>query len=197
MRVIIYSMKQSEQKFTQFLHKNKKIRPILYCAVLIILFLILFGLSAIQSHAPIAKPAPKQSQEASKAPKSLKNQHESDIAYRGNKPNIYVFWGDGCPHCHDLGAFLDQLESKTRSKFNLYTFEVWGDETNSKLQDEFAAALDDSESSGVPYILIGNKFINGYGDSKESELRAAIQHLIEHPDEDAYQKVLQRRAASK
>lgn len=151
----------------------------------------------MQSHAPIAKPAPKQSQEASKAPKSLKNQHESDIAYRGNKPNIYVFWGDGCPHCHDLGAFLDQLESKTRSKFNLYTFEVWGDETNSKLQDEFAAALDDSESSGVPYILIGNKFINGYGDSKESELRAAIQHLIEHPDEDAYQKVLQRRAASK
>ena len=34
------------------------------------------------------------------------NSKISDIVYDENKINIYIFWGDGCPHCEEEWKFL-------------------------------------------------------------------------------------------
>ena len=96
-----------------------------------------------------------------------------DIKYDKNKVNIYLFWGNGCPHCED---FLDFLEENTDYKdlYTLNTFEVWYNQDNYNLMNEFATALDD-DVTGVPFIVIGNKSFKGFSSSLEEEILNAIK----------------------
>ena len=96
-----------------------------------------------------------------------------DIKYDKNKVNIYLFWGNGCPHCED---FLDFLEENTDYKdlYTLNTFEVWYNQDNYNLMNEFATALDE-DVTGVPFIVIGNKSFKGFSSSLEEEILKAIK----------------------
>ena len=96
-----------------------------------------------------------------------------DIKYDKNKVNIYLFWGNGCPHCED---FLDFLEENTDYKdlYTLNTFEVWYNQDNYNLMNEFATALDE-DVTGVPFIVIGNKSFKGFSSSLEEEILNAIK----------------------
>ena len=96
-----------------------------------------------------------------------------DIKYDENKVNIYLFWGNGCPHCED---FLDFLEENTDYKdlYTLNTFEVWYNQDNYNLMNEFATALDE-DVTGVPFIVIGNKSFKGFSSSLEEEILKAIK----------------------
>ena len=96
-----------------------------------------------------------------------------DIKYDKNKVNIYLFWGNGCPHCED---FLDFLEENTDYKelYTLNTFEVWYNQDNYNLMNEFATALDE-DVMGVPFIVIGNKSFKGFSSSLEEEILNAIK----------------------
>lgn len=96
-----------------------------------------------------------------------------DIKYDKNKVNIYLFWGNSCPHCED---FLDFLEENTDYKdlYTLNTFEVWYNQDNYNLMNEFATALDE-DVTGVPFIVIGNKSFKGFSSSLEEEILNAIK----------------------
>lgn len=96
-----------------------------------------------------------------------------DIKYDKNKVNIYLFWGNGCPHCED---FLDFLEENTDYKdlYTLNTFEVWYNQDNYNLMNEFATALDE-DVTGVPFIVIGNRSFKGFSSSLEEEILKAIK----------------------
>ena len=37
----------------------------------------------------------------------------------GEKFNMYLFWGDGCVHCHNLKIFLNDLEPKYKEPYSL------------------------------------------------------------------------------
>ena len=43
--------------------------------------------------------------------------------------NIYLFYGDGCPHCAAEEEFLDEY-LKDKDNVKLYKYEVWYDKTN-------------------------------------------------------------------
>ena len=49
---------------------------------------------------------------------------------------IYVFFGLGCPHCHDLFTYLNEIAPEYDSKFRLVAFEIWYDEANKGLVGE-------------------------------------------------------------
>ena len=89
---------------------------------------------------------------------------ESDIKNSSDKVNIYIFWGDGCPHCKHLAEFFNEHRSEVEKMTNLYTLEVWKNSDNLTLMKNFSKFLGETPK-GVPYFIIGNKTFSGYSES--------------------------------
>ena len=108
--------------------------------------------------------------------------HESDIDLSSNKPNIYIFWGDVCPHCKALAKFISKLPAETKDKVNIYSFEVCDDKDNKSFMKNFGKFLD-QDVSGVPFTVIGDKIFDGYssGDTKtDQQILDAINTIIKN-----------------
>ena len=101
---------------------------------------------------------------------------ETDIKPSKDKLNIYIFWGDGCPHCKHLAEFLGEKQSEIGDKISLYTFEVWKDKNNLAFLKSFGKFLGENPK-GVPYIIIGNKTYSGFSETDE-ETKQKIIDLI-------------------
>lgn len=101
---------------------------------------------------------------------------ETDIKSSKDKLNIYIFWGDGCPHCKHLAEFLGEKQSEIGDKISLYTFEVWKDKNNLAFLKSFGKFLGENPK-GVPYIIIGNKTYSGFSETDE-ETKQEIINLI-------------------
>lgn len=99
---------------------------------------------------------------------------EENISYSKEKINIYLFYGEGCPHCEELKKFLNSLGNKEKSYFNIYTFEVWNNSTNQQFMKDSAKSLN-KEVSGVPFLIIGNKTFEGYSESMNIKIKKAIE----------------------
>lgn len=95
------------------------------------------------------------------------------IVYDENKVNIYEFYGQECPHCIKLNSFFEKIESKYGNYYTLNKFETWHNSENLEIYKEFASVLG-YEAKGVPFIVIGNKVIRGFSESKEQEIIDAI-----------------------
>ncbi|MBL7021804.1 hypothetical protein ISR92_00530 [Patescibacteria group bacterium] len=88
---------------------------------------------------------------------------------------INYFWGDGCPHCAEAKPFLDNLEA-TKPNVEIRRFEVWYDRLNAKLMGEVGKYLN-ANIGGVPFIVIGDKYIAGYGSAETTGRQ--IEQLVE------------------
>ena len=44
--------------------------------------------------------------------------------------NVYLFYGDGCPHCENAMKFFSSIEEEYGDKFNLIKYETWNDRRN-------------------------------------------------------------------
>ena len=89
--------------------------------------------------------------------------------------NIYLFYGDGCPHCAAEEKFLDNyLADKPYIK--LHKYEIWYDRENANKYIKVHELLDDN-SSGIPYLIIGNNSIVGYSSEGTPE---AIKNAINY-----------------
>ena len=104
----------------------------------------------------------------------LTDMTENNISYSKEKINIYLFYGEGCPHCEELKNYLNSLDNKEKSYFNIYTFEVWNNSTNQQFMKESAKSLN-KEVSGVPFLIIGNKTFEGYNESMNIKIKKAIK----------------------
>lgn len=74
--------------------------------------------------------------------------------------NIYLFYGDKCPHCAELEKFLEQYLDDNKNVI-LNKYEVWSNKENQEKYKEVQKILNDY-SNGVPYLIIGNNVITGY-----------------------------------
>ena len=86
----------------------------------------------------------------------------SDIKRIKGVVNVYVFWGNGCPHCKALWEWLDSQREKYEGKVAVYGFEVFNSDKNRLIMDDFVDAVGDKDVNSVPYIVIGNKSIGGF-----------------------------------
>ena len=94
--------------------------------------------------------------------------------------NIYFFWGDGCPHCAEEEPFLNALVSNN-TRANLVSYEVWYNNDNQKILDDFSAALG-FEPGGVPVTIIGDRYWIGFREEYKSEMKAALQAALNDPN---------------
>ncbi len=118
-----------------------------------------------------------------------KVKEDKDIPYDNGKINIYLFWGDGCPHCAKLKQYLSSIEKEYGKYYNLHTFEVFYNENNNRLFQDFTKVLNDN-TTGVPYTVIGHDAIKGYADGMESRFTDAIMKEYQAKEHyDVYQVI--------
>lgn len=106
--------------------------------------------------------------------RTLKEQTEANIKFDNKKINVYLFYGDGCPHCEELIKFLDNLPEKYDQYFDLYTMEVWYNQKNNKLMEELVGELG-KEVEGVPCLIVGDQVFFGYSETTGQEIKKAIK----------------------
>lgn len=112
----------------------------------------------------------------------LEDMNKNDIKFENDKINIYMFWGNGCPHCHHMKEFFDSLEETYKSKINLYTFEVWYNVENAGLLGRFTSFLNDTPKY-VPYLVIGKHVFAGFSEDMKKEIKDALnKNYIEKAD---------------
>ena len=98
---------------------------------------------------------------------------------------LYFFRGEGCSHCAEFQAWLEEIEPEYGQYFEVKDYETWNDEDNADLMQQVAEARDE-EANGVPYIIVGNKSWQGFADDYKSEILSEIQELYETNPSERY-----------
>lgn len=87
---------------------------------------------------------------------------------------IYLFKRSTCPHCNNALTFFKNIKNDY-PYIEIKAYEVTKDDNN-KLLQLVAEKLNDGTINAVPYIVIGSNYsLNGYGASKDEELKEAIE----------------------
>lgn len=86
-----------------------------------------------------------------------------------DKINIYLFYGEGCPHCAKEKEFFKEELEKEYKNIEIYYFEVWNDDDNSNLLKEVKQKFRVT-SNNVPFTVIGEKYLTGYSDSTKDKI---------------------------
>ena len=100
-----------------------------------------------------------------------------------SKVNVYLFRGEGCPHCEEMLEFFDSIEEEFGQYYTMNTYEVWYNQDNADLMEEVAEKLGVSVT-GVPFLVIGDQTWNGYASSYDAEIEAKI--LSEYNSDSRY-----------
>ena len=100
-----------------------------------------------------------------------------------SKVNVYLFRGEGCPHCEEMLEFFDSIEEEFGQYYTMNTYEVWYNQDNADLMEEVADTLG-VKVTGVPFLVIGDQTWNGYASSYDAEIEAKI--LSEYNSDSRY-----------
>jgi len=107
---------------------------------------------------------------------------------KDNDIKLYLFYGDGCPHCAEEEKFLNTIENDY-SNLEIVRYEVWYNDDNATLLQDVEKAFNITRS-GVPTTVIGNTVITGYGDSTGSKIERAIKYYSSEEYTDQVQKIV-------
>ncbi len=93
------------------------------------------------------------------------------------KVTVYLFSRETCPHCQDAKKFLENLKSDSEYKdlFEVRNLDVVKYPAYSDLYDEVAKKMDEEDTSGVPYIIIGDETFLGFGSSSGERIKTTIK----------------------
>ena len=86
--------------------------------------------------------------------------------------DVYLFHGDGCPHCTTAIDFLREMRTE-HPTLHVRDYEVWYEEANQDILVAFATAYG-RPVQGVPMIFLGDEAWIGFGPSTERDLRLRI-----------------------
>ncbi len=107
------------------------------------------------------------------APINAKNQ-PSHLSAKQQKLPVYLFWGDGCPHCHAERIFLEKIKSEY-PQIEFKEYEVFKNRDNLELFKQFAAEKGVTVK-GVPMTFIGDNVITGFDNENNigQQIRRAL-----------------------
>lgn len=98
--------------------------------------------------------------------------------------NVYVFYGQTCPHCEEAREYLKSVKDKY--DINLIEYEVWYNKDNMEIMNDVAQYLD-INVKGVPFVIINNTPIVGYSSSSTSQ--TYVYHINNASKSDFIDKV--------
>ena len=89
--------------------------------------------------------------------------------------NIYLFYGDGCPHCAEEEEWFKTYLEKNKN-IKIHRYEVWYDKDNQEKYSKVHEILND-KSSGIPYLIIGESVISGFDkDLTPERIKNAVEY---------------------
>ena len=100
-----------------------------------------------------------------------------------NKVNLYLFYGQECPHCEEERNWLKDIEEKYKEVLNIYYYEVWHDTNNAKIMEDVSKELLIDKKS-VPLTIIGDKYYIGYSSAIGSRIESKIKEYAELEDDN-------------
>ena len=106
------------------------------------------------------------------------------FAKEKNLVNIYLFHMETCAHCKEEIELLNELEEEY-DNIKIYKFEI-NEEDNNHIFSEIAHLLN-TNSVGVPFTVIGEKYYHGYS-SKYT--KKTFVSLIEYYSNNGYKDVV-------
>ncbi len=108
----------------------------------------------------------KDEAESTCADDSKKDAQTVSTTGRLDKPiKLYLFHGEGCPHCAEERAWLSSLNLEN---LEIVYYEVWYDKANQSLLESVETKFA-IQKSGVPLTVIGDTAIVGYGSSSHTD----------------------------
>ncbi len=81
--------------------------------------------------------------------------------------DLYLFYGDGCPHCKALEEYLDDY-LKDKDNIKLHEYEIWYSEENQNLFKKVQNAMN-IKANGIPYLVIGEDVVQGFMENYTEE----------------------------
>ncbi len=93
-----------------------------------------------------------------------------------DKVNVYFFYGDGCPHCHEEKNFLEFLENHYQS-IDVHYYEVWHNPGAADLLRQIGGELN-IRTGSVPITIINGQVIYGYLNAETTGKK--IEQLIDN-----------------
>jgi len=104
-------------------------------------------------------------------------------------PILYLFWGDGCPHCAEEKEFLELLHQQY-PQLEMRWFEIWDHPEFAKLADALRKAYGEKIAS-VPMTLIGDQAIIGFRSHEDTgaQIQEWVDACIEQGCSDALDKI--------
>ena len=112
-------------------------------------------------------------------------EEEETTSNDSKEVKVYLFRGEGCPHCQEAEEWLNSIEEEYGSYFKVVDYETWYNQENAELMQRVAKARGE-EAQGVPYIIIGNQSWNGFTESYEPEMIERIKSEFEKDVKDRY-----------
>lgn len=94
----------------------------------------------------------------------------ADISVKGNV-TVYFFYGEECPHCHNVMPFIQNLTNKY-PEVDFQLLETWHNETNQVLSRSLHQKLG-LPNAGVPEVIIGNVSLVG-----DRDIPARLESVI-------------------
>jgi thiol-disulfide isomerase/thioredoxin len=104
-----------------------------------------------------------------------------------DKVIVYVFWGDGCPHCAKAIPYLEGLAAANPA-IDLRLYEVWNNEANRTFLFSMGEKFG-FEPSSVPTTFIGSQYIVGFNDQSKPQIEGMIAKALEEGYPDAAEGV--------
>ena len=99
------------------------------------------------------------------------------VETESDKINLYLFRGEGCPHCKKEKEWLKTIEKKYGDYLNIYEYEVWYNKEN---QEKYVKATEVLEfnTNSIPFTIIGDKKFVGFSDTIKSSIEDTIKYYI-------------------
>ena len=101
---------------------------------------------------------------------------------------LYLFHGDGCPHCAGEIAYLDDIQDNYE-ELKIVKYEVWYNDDNAELLSKVEDAFGIKKKGLVPVTVIGDTVIRGYGTGAPNRIKRAIEFYIENDYIDQVERI--------
>lgn len=101
--------------------------------------------------------------------------------------NLYLFWGDGCPHCEAEQKYLADLQEEF-GNLKITKYEVWYNTQNNQFMKQIAAETNES-LTGVPVTIVGQTIITGFSESTKQQIRRAVNYYSENKHDDIVKQI--------
>jgi thiol-disulfide isomerase/thioredoxin len=101
---------------------------------------------------------------------------EKATASKPGAVKVYLFWGEGCPHCAKEKDVLAALKQKY-PQIEVLAFEVWRDKENAEFFNRVMNAAG-AKTVGVPATVVGDRLFFGFAARTAAAIEDAIAACV-------------------